>query len=143
MASLTTNRIKELLALGLIDFNTHAFRIILMEPGFSFSRATHMAYTDVSAYELPTAFGYTVGGALLAGVSVTRSDIVNAAIVAWNNASWLAAAGNIEACGAIIYDDTVAAPTVDPVVGFIDFNGSIITYDGGNFTVANIAVAVR
>jgi len=142
MASLTTNRFKELLALKVVDFQNDTFKIILMEPGFSFSRSTHMGYADVSAFELPTAGGYVAGGATLAGVSVTRSDILNAAIIAWTNPSWLASA-DIEASGAIIYDDTVAAPTANPVIGFIDFNGSVITYNGGTFTIANPTVAIQ
>ena len=141
MASQTSNHYKTRLLYGDFDFSTHAFRLILMIPGFAFSRATHDGYADVIAQELATAFGYTAGGVLLAGVAIVQDDVLNAGIVSWNNASWLAALGNIEASGAIIYDDTVAAPVADPIVGYIDFGGSILTYNGGTFTVANITVA--
>ena len=141
MASQTSNHYKTRLLYGDIDFSTHAFRMILMIPGFAFSRANHDGYADVIASELPTAFGYTAGGILLAGVAIIQDDIQNAGIVSWGNAAWLVAGGNLEASAGIIYDDTIAAPVADLIVGYIDFGGSILTYNGGTFTVANITVA--
>jgi hypothetical protein len=49
----------------------------------------------------------------------------------------------LQAAAAIIYDDTVAAPGVDPIIGCIDFGSSIITYNGGVFTIANPTVVIR
>ena len=141
MASQTANNYKELLAYGIIDFNADAFRIILMEPGFAFSRSAHEVYTDVSGFELVTAYGYTTGGAALAGVAITNDAILAATIISWNNATWLATGGNLQACGAIIYDDTVAAPDIDPIIAFIDFGGTLTAYAGGTFTLVNIAVS--
>lgn len=140
MASQTANNYKELLALKVIDFNADVFKIILMEPGFTFSRATHEIYADVSAFELPTAYGYTAGGQILAGISIVNDPILAAAIMSWNNASWVIAGGDIQAEGAIIYDDTVAAPDVDPLLGFIDFGGTLTTFNGGTHTIANVAI---
>ena len=141
MSSQVANNWKETSAYGTHNFNTDAFKIILMEPGFAFSRATHEIYADVSAFELPTAFGYTAGGAALAGVVITNDAVLAAAIIAWNNVAWNIAGGDLQASGAIIFDDTIAAPDIDPIVGFIDFNGTLTTYNGGTFTVVNIAVA--
>lgn len=140
MASQVANNWKELSAYGTHNFNTDDFRIILMEPGFGFNRASHEEYADVSGFELPTAGGYTAGGVLLAGVAIVNDAVLNAAIITWNNATWVATA-DLQACGAIIFDDTIAAPDVDPIVGFIDFGGTLTTYTGGTFTIANIAVA--
>lgn len=141
MASQTANNFKELLAYGIIDFNADALRIILMEPGFAFSRAAHEVYADVTLFELPTAFGYTKGGQALAGVSIVNDAVLAATIISWNNASWIVVGGDLQASGAIIYDDTVAAPDIDPLIGFIDFGGTLTTYNGGTHTVANVAVA--
>ena len=141
MASQVANNWKETSAYGTHNFNSDAFKIILMEPGFSFDRANHEIYADVSAFELPTAYGYTAGGQALAGVAITNDAVLAAAIVSWNNASWVIAGGDLQASGAIIYDDTIAAPDIDPIVGFIDFGGTLTTYNGGTFTIANIAVA--
>ena len=140
MASQTANNYKELLAIKIIDYVVDTFKIMLMEPGFAFSRSTHELYADVSIFELPTALGYTAGGATLAGITITNDAVLSAAIMEWNNIMWAVAGGELQAGGAIIYDDTVAAPDIKPVIGFIDFGSTMTTYDGGTFTVANIAV---
>ena len=114
-----------------------------MEPGFSFSRAAHEEYADISAFELPTAFGYTVGGIVLAGLAIVNDAVLAAGVITWNNVSWVAAAGDIQASGAIIFDQTIVAPDVDPIVGCIDFGGTITTYDGGTFTIANITFLIQ
>lgn len=134
MATLPSNNCKYLLMTAGIDFATDVFKVILMQVGFAFSRATHDDYADVAANELPTGSGYTAGGQTLAGVAVTRNDGANTVIVTWNNPSWLAAAGDIVTQGAVIFDDTLASK---PVVGYIDFGASLVTYSGGTFTIAN------
>lgn len=142
MASMTANRFKDLVARGLNDFNSHTFNIILMDRDFTFNRVSHEVYADVSAFELPTLGGYTAGGLTLAGVTLTQNDVLNALIVSWNNAVWTATA-DLEAGGAIIYNDSIAAPIVDPVVGFIDFGGALLTLAGGTKTLANLAFVIR
>jgi len=134
MATLPSNNCKYLLMTAGIDFGADVFKVILMKAGFAFARATHDTYADVSADELATGGGYTVGGQTLAGVAVTRNDGANNVTALWNNPSWLAAGGDIVAQGAIIFDDTLASK---PVVGFIDFGAALTTYSGGTFTIAN------
>jgi len=139
MASQISNNWTELMSAGAPDFDNDAFQIILMEEGFTFNRATHDEYVDVSGNELPTANGYTAGGETLAGVATTRSDVLNATLVTWDNEVWTAAGGNISAAGAIILDDTLVN---DPVVGYIDFGMLKTAYNGGTLTIANITVAL-
>ena len=140
MASQTANNYKELLARKVIDYTSDVFKIILMEPGFAFSRSAHEIYADISAFELATALGYTAGGATLAGITITNDAVLAAAIMSWNNVAWSIVGGDLQAGSAIIYDFTVAAPDIMPLIGWIDFGGTMTTYNGGTFTIANIAV---
>jgi len=142
MATQASNKFKELLMKKLIDFENDTFKIILMQKGFAFSRANHEVYADVLSEEHQEGTGYTAGGVALSGVTVTKDDVNNVGLAEWNNASWLASGGNLEADGAIIYDDTVASPVIDPIIGYIDFGDTYLCYEGGTLAVANIAVAV-
>ena len=137
MTTQSSNEFKEQLWQGTVDGRGDVFKIILMESGFAYNPVTHGIYANVSANELPTASGYTAGGATLAGVAISQDDVNNQGKIAWNNVSWVASGGNIVASGAIIYDDTVASPA-DVIVGYIDFSGDQTTIDGGTFTIANI-----
>ena len=135
MATLPSNEFKELLFEKILDFNVDTIKGILMQSGFVFNRATHDKYADVLANELPTANGYIVGGQSLAGVTITRDDVNNTVTISWNNPSWLAVGGDIVSQGLILFDDTVAAPVADPIIGYIDFGSALTTFDTGNFTV--------
>jgi len=139
---MTANRFKDLVARGLNDFNSHTFNIILMDRDFTFNRVSHEVYADVSGFELPTLGGYTAGGQVLTGVMLTQNDTLNALIVSWDNASWIASA-DLEAGGAIIYNDSIASPIIDPILGFIDFGGALLTLNGGTKTIANLAFVIR
>ena len=137
MATKVSNKCRYLGFTKTIDFANDAFQIILMQSGFVFSETDHETYADVSAEELGTANGYTVGGETLSGVAVTEDDITKRANVTWNNVTWTATGGALTGSGAIIFDDTVGSPA-DPVVGYIDFGGTQSIADGGAFTLANI-----
>lgn len=141
MATVLSNAFKTEVMDGTVTGTTDTFKIILMQSGFSFNQATHSTYADVSASELPTASGYTVGGNTLAGVALTQDNSLNAGRLTWNNTTWTASGGNIVAAGAIIFDDTVTSPA-DLVVGYIDFGSDQTTVDGGTFTIANIEVRI-
>jgi hypothetical protein len=142
MATEASNKIKYLLATGVINFASDVFKIILMVDGFTFDKDNHEVYGDVSGDELPNVNGYTTGGNILAGVVVTEDDIDDRTEVTWNNTQWTASGGPIgPSPGAIIYDDTVAAP-VKPVVGYIDFNGNQTQADGGVATIADPEVRI-
>lgn len=143
MASAIANNWKELYAYGYQNYNTHTFKIILMASGFTFDKDNHEIYTDVSGQELPTALGYTAGGQTLAGVTITNDPVNDETTIVWNNPLWTVSGGTLQSCGAIIFDDSIVAPDVDPLVGFIDFGAVLSTYDGGVFTIANVGVTHR
>jgi hypothetical protein len=108
------------------------FKMLLMNSSFVFSRASHKLYADVSANELTTANGYTVGGLTLSGIAVSQDDTNNRGKMAWSNASWTASGTGIVASFAIIID------TTDNVIaGCIDFGGSKTALAGSPFVVAS------
>jgi hypothetical protein len=143
MASLTANNFKGVIARGENDFNSDTYKICLMDKDYVFNRVTHEKYADFSTYELPSLYGYTAGGQTLTNIVLTQNDTLNAFIMSWDNAAWTAAAGDIESCGAIIYNDTIVTPDADPVLGFIDFGGNLVALNGGVFTVTNITFAIK
>lgn len=142
MSSRASNKIKELLWKKVIDGENDTFKMALMEDGFTFNRASHDVYDDVSSYEVDNGNGYTTGGNALTGNTVTKDDTENAGILSFNHTNWTMDGANLAAVGAIIYDDTVSSPVNKPIVGYIDFEGLLTTYDGGTFTVVNIAIPI-
>jgi len=143
MASLPSNKFRYLLGLKVINFSSDTFKLIFMEEGFIFNPDTHAVYADVSASEQATNFGYTSGGITMTGGTVTQNDTDDRAYVTFNNVTLTASGGDIgPVCGAIIYDDTVASPVVDPIIGFIDFAGVFTEPDGGVATIANIRIKI-
>ena len=141
MANTASNKIKDLLMTGIVDFSADSFKIILMATGFVFNKDTHHVYADVVASELPTNFGYTQGTKAVTLAAVTEDDTNDRCSVTFANVSWTAAGGAIGPTpGAIIFDDTVAAPVADPIVGYIDFGSDYTQADGGTATITGIEV---
>lgn len=137
VVSTASNHIKYLLATKAIDFANDAFKIILMNNTFAFDKDAHEKLSDVTAYQLPTAYGYTQNNKALSGVSVTENDTNDRADVTWSNVSWTASGGSIGPTGAaIIYDDTV---TNDPIVGCIDFGEDYTILDTLSILIKDIA----
>lgn len=137
MATQLTNKYKDSLMRAEVNFASHTFKICLMGSSFVYNPTTHDNYAAITAYELATGAGYTKGGAVLAGVAVTRDDVNNKCKVTWNNVTWTATGDIGPAVGAIIIDDSHAS---DIVVGFLDFGAQKTTLNGGAFTISNITV---
>ena len=142
MTTEASNKIKFLLATKVIDFANDAFNIALMVDGFTFNKDTHHIWGDISGSELPNGNGYVTNGNVLVLIAVTEDDVDDRTEVTWQNTQWTANGGPIgPSPGAIIYDDTVAAP-VKPIVGYIDFAGNRTQADGGVATIANPEVRI-
>ena len=122
MGNQVPNTTKGMYMKGQIKALTDVYKMILMKPGFVFDKANHHCYADVSASEMITAFGYTVGGSVLAGVSLTIDDVEERAELAWNNIQWTATGGILTISGAIIIDDTLNTAGGD------DYDDGIISY---------------
>jgi len=143
MSSKVCNKFRFLLATKAVNMSGDTFKIILMQYGFVFNEDTHEKYADIIASEVALGSGYTTGGNTLTGVTLTPNSVDDRLDITWANASWTASGADVgPICGAIIYDDTVSSPIADPIVGFIDFEGSFTEPDGGTATIANIKLRV-
>jgi hypothetical protein len=140
MATELSDEYKYLTQMKIINLDTDTIKLILMAPGFTFLPGTHVVLADVVASELPTANGYTAGGQTLANSTVTKDTSLHQSKTTFDNVIWTVITSTLTARGAIIYDDTVASPVVDPIIGYLDFGDNVATLVGGTFTVAKIAI---
>jgi len=123
------------------------FKIILMQPGFTFDKDSHKSYSDVSAFELPNGNGYTTGGETLTGIARTTDDVEDRCEITWNNVQWNASGGSLSTCGAIIYNDSAAIADGydydDAIVAFIDAGGTITATDGTPIIISSIMITIE
>lgn len=132
--ALVFNNTKEQLHLGVWDMDTDNFRIILLGAGYSMAvDGANPAYGDttITSNEI-TAVGYTAAGDLLTSLTVTQNDAGDYA--KWDAAdnTWTSLATTTIA-HAIIYDDTITAPTADPLVVHFEI---ATASNGGDYTLA-------
>ena len=133
-----SNHYKHELMDGNIDFNSHAFKIMLMSSSFSFDQDAHAVWADVSSSELADGNGYSTGGQSLTLDSLTEDDTNDRGEASFDDVTWTASGGSIgPSAGAIIIDDTHAS---DCIVGYIDFGGAQTATDGGSFQITNIKI---
>ncbi len=143
MAVLVTiaNRFMYYLALKKFDFSVDNIKCCLMQSGFTFNRDTHHKYADVSASGLATGNGYTAGGKLLTGVTVTEDDVNDKTVISCDDIQWTASGGAIgPAAGAILYDDL---ETDKSLIGYIDFGTDRTAADGADFNINNVKINIR
>jgi len=135
MAALVCQNILYLMAKGDVDLDTDALIWILMDTGFTFNRASHHVYADVSGSELGAGAGYLQKTKAAAGISITRNDTLYKVTITWDNPQWTASGGTIGPTpGAFLLDDTVAA---DPLLFYVDFGQEGSEPAGGTFTISN------
>jgi hypothetical protein len=71
---------------GLFNLNTNKFAMILMGQAYMPTVATDTKYSDISAFELPTANGYTVGGVIIPQTSEVL--VADAVTLSGSAATW-------------------------------------------------------
>ena len=124
-----------LMAKGSVDLDTDTLKIILMDTGFTYARATHHLYADVSADELGAGNGYLQKTEAMAGISISRNDTLYKVTITWTNPAWTASGGAIgPSPGAFILVENIDD---DPLVCYIDFGGEGTEPDGGVFTISS------
>jgi len=113
---------------GSIDLDTDTFKVMLVASGYTPNAGTHTQKSDVTN-ELPTANGYTAGGATLGSVTWTRSG----GVVTFDAADtqWTASGGSITARYAVIYDDTSASGLLIAYI-LLDTTPADVTATAGN-----------
>lgn len=126
---------------GVIDIDTHTFKIQLHSSGYSPNLNTHAVRADLTN-ELATANGYTATGATLGSITSAASSGTYTFDSA--DAQWTASGGSITARYAVIYDDTPSSP-LDPLLCYtlLDTAPADVTATAGNtFTVQMNAAGI-
>jgi len=113
----------------LLDFDTDTFKVMLLS-AYTYA-ATHQFVSNVKAAGTEASSGvYTAGGNTLASVTFTRSGDVytfDAADTAFHGST------GTNAAYAVIYCSTPGSDATNPVVGYVNLDGS-----GGTLSVLGI-----
>lgn len=130
---------------GNINFQTGAFRIILMQAGYTFNRFTHAKYSNVSGSELATGNGYTAtGNVLTPSTGWVQQDDQNRATVSWANSSWTADGGDIGPTkAAIILQWNNGSPADSLVVGAFEFDDAVTVSNGISFQLQDLGFDLK
>lgn len=117
MASALYNSAKKKLMDGSIDLDTDTIKVALCTSSYTPDIDSHVFFSSITN-ELPTASGYTAGGASLANKVVTQDNTNDLAYFDADDTSW--ATSTLTARYAILYKSTGVAGT-SPLIGYIDF----------------------
>lgn len=121
------------LANGLIDFDTHSFKINLyLSTSNCDTLSGHDQLTDLTN-QVATAFGYTQNTKAVTITTANSSGTIT--IDETSNPTWTASGGSITARFAVIYDDT-HADDIPVCVCLLDTAPADVTAtDGNTFTI--------
>jgi hypothetical protein len=112
-----------------IDIDSDTIKVMLLS-AYTYA-ATHQYVSDVKgAGTEASGTGYSAGGATLGSVTWTRSTDVYKFDAA--DTSWTTTGGALTAKYAVIYDSTPGSDATNPVIGYINLDGS-----GGDVTSTN------
>lgn len=112
-----------------IDWVTDTIKVTLHTATYAPNRDTHVFASDLTN-ELPTAGGYTVGGATLGTKSVSYDATSHETRLIAADPAWTSATFTCRY--AAVWKDTGTAAT-SPLIGYIDLGAQTIT--GGTFTI--------
>ncbi len=125
---------------GSFDLSTNTFVMILATTAYTPAPNTDATYANVSADEVATGGGYTVGGEVLSGVSFTTTGGV--ATFTCASPTWASFTATFR-YGIIIQRAGASLASTDKLVCYSDLGGgSSITGSGGTLTVTTNASGV-
>jgi len=128
MPSIVYNSALEESLSGEIDFANDDFKVMLVTSAYIPDKDAHEKRSDISGEVVGA--GYVAGGQSVT-VTPARDDPTDRYNVALGGSLW--AASTITARGAVYYKDN-GNPTLDQLVGYIDFTANVISANG-NFTL--------
>ena len=114
--------------LGLVDWDTNAIKVALIQNTYTPDQDVDDEYADVSGNELANGSGYTTGGATLGTKTNTYTAVGNIVLLGAADTSWAA----ITFTGiryAVIYDSVT-----NKLIGYVDF-GADQAITSGTFQI--------
>jgi hypothetical protein len=115
-----------------IDIDSDTFKLALLTSAYTPDQDAHDFFNDLTNEVSSSGTGYTSGGVTLSGVTWGYTSGTNA----WkfDAADVTIDPSTITARYGVIYDSTPGTAATNPLVGYIDFDGDIVS-TGGPFVV--------
>lgn len=114
-----------------IDWNSDVIKVALCTSSYTPDQDAHDYFNDITN-ELPTANGYTSGGATLANCAAAYTAGTNVAKFDADDVTW--ASSSITARYAIVYDSSPGTAATNPLIAYVDF-GADVSSTSSNFTI--------
>lgn len=131
MANQIYNSFKKDVMIGNINLSADTVKLMLVTDAYVPNIDTHAKRSDITNEVVGA--GYTAGGVVLAGKTVTINNTTDKAVFAASNVSIPAV--TIAAKGAVLYKSRGGVASADEIIKYIDF-GAVITSTAGNFDIA-------
>lgn len=136
-----SNEFKYEMGIESIDLSSDTCKVILMASGFTYDPDSHGTYGDVSASEITSAGGYTVGGYNLTVDSAwAQNNTDDTAEITWDDKTFTASGAAFDTFCAAVIVVTVDGTTdsTDIILGCIEFGQDIDVADGNSFQLQDI-----
>jgi len=121
---------------GKIDLINDTIKVMLCNSSYVPDQDND-AYKDDVTNEV-SGTGYTAGGAVISGISISYNPATNVVSFDGSDVSWTSATltgGNAPRI-AVIYDDTPVSASDKPLIGYVDFGDDSYAPNGGTLTIA-------
>ena len=113
-----------------VDLGSDNLKVMLCSVAYTPDQDAHQFKSQVTGEVTGT--GYTAGGQLLTGVSLSYDPATNTVKLDADDPSW--PSSTITARYAVFYDDTPSTAATKPLIAYVDFGADIAT-TAGAFTL--------